>query len=317
MLKVSASTATPTDLIAHDEFDQTEGNLDAPKALPFGGNWAEASKTGENGFKVISAVHNAQRAKVSDASLVAGCYALAGTEEPTTAKVSIDTVTSNGLNTEEVARRGVFLRYTDTNNWLMAALQSLDPFHQLLVVVKRVSGTTAILGSSLVNIYMTTQVRVALQAGADGSWSAWAYRTSEAEQSPRLTGRDAVLATGEALAKGKAGFYDAQTSATACIRYYDNFTLFTGVANDAAVFAGQSAEVRSDRVEREDSGGTLWVPRYGYKGSYFKPPPARREARTLRTIVKLSRGPGDADPAIDDVSFRIYWQARGLVLPEG
>jgi hypothetical protein len=119
------------------------------------------------------------------------------------------------------------------------------------------------------------------------------------------------------LQKGKIGLLDYHEKATALTRTYDDFFAFVPVF-DAAVFSKKSADVRSDRMLRQDSGGTLWVPRTDYKGTYFKPPPARREGRSVRTIVKLSRGNTDLmpDPSIDDASFKIYWQSRGLVLPE-
>src|SRR6476620_8309697 len=130
----------PNKLLAYDTILQTEGNLDAPKALPLGGNWAEAGKTGAEGFKVIGADDNVQRAKVSDANLQAGSYAIAGSEEPTTSRASVDVKASTAVIGEpEPFRRGVFLRYKDTNNWLMAVLSTFDRVY-VLQLIKRVGG---------------------------------------------------------------------------------------------------------------------------------------------------------------------------------
>lgn len=318
-LKISPSSATPTTLIAHDEFDQTEGAL-AAKTLPLGGTWSGAGDTDD--FSIIAAEHVARRAAISDANINTGRYALAGAEEPTNSKVSVTVSSTYDVfyGAGEHFRQGVLLRYVDTNNWLAAYLGDATPGKQLrLFVAKRVAGTVTVLGSVELagkTDSAITPTTVSLQAGADGSWQAWA---GTSDGPPLLSGQDAVLATGGTLQKGKGGIYDVLTSGgTTRTRTFDNFTLFTGIANDAALYASQSLEIRADRVLREDSSGTLMVIRTDYKGSYFRPPPARREARSVRTIVKLARGNIDsgADSAIDDVSYRLYWQPRGLVLAE-
>lgn len=78
------------------------------------------------------------------------------------------------------------------------------------------------------------------------------------------------------------------------------------------MFAGQSIEIRHDRVQREDSGGTLWQPLSSYTGSYLRVPPAGAESRSARFIAKPLYHPATdgiwRDDRIDDLSGRLtYW----------
>lgn len=316
--KIEPSSGTPTTLSAHDEFDQSEGTLSG-KTLPLGGTWSGAGDAVD--FKVvpppIGTNQRLQRIEVSDADLNTGRYAIAGSAEPTTVQVSASVVA--GVVTAEKMRLGILARYSSTENWVMAVVTASfvvigNPI-LTLSVIKRVAGTVTVLGEAKgASATSLASTAITLFVGANGSWKA----TAAGGLSTAIEGQDAALASSGALEKGKSGIYDAWTSASANTRNLDNFTVFTSSVSDAAVFASKKAEVRWDRYQREDSGGTLWVPRADYKGSYFRPPPARREGRSNRTIVKLSRYNTDTmqDAAIDDAAFRIFWQARGLLLPE-
>ena len=310
-LKVEPSSATPTTLSAHDEFDQTAGVLTA-KVAAGGGTWAGAGSA--NDFSVNATTHKAERTAVSDADLNTGRYGILGTTESTTVQVSA-TVTASLLSASKV-RLGVFARYSSAENWVMAVVTAVGGGGtQVLSVVKRVAGTVTVLGEAKgTNSGSLAATTITFTVAANGSWKA----TSTGGLAKTLEGQDAAFASAGALEKGKSGIYDAWASATANTRTLDNLSVFTSSTNDAALYASKKAEVRWDRYQREDSGGTLLVPRSDYKGSYFRPPPARREARSLRTIVKLSRYNVDTmqDAAIDDAAFRIFWQARGLLLPE-
>jgi hypothetical protein len=344
-LKIEPTTALPTTIAAHDEFEQGAGNLEG-KTLPSGQTWAEFSKTGENGFKV-NASKWAERAKVSDADLNSGCYAFVGTTKfiNTYLGVSVeaDEYTGTKLRLGLIARA---LAVEPEKNCVFCVVeQELDSeFHlrNFLRVIKRIGGTNTTLESAAIGgksleeglLGSDWPFRITFQVNTRGQWQALAYKTTgkagalrglggatftpSAAPSGRIEGQDSSLAAGGTLAEGKVGIYDAWSSAGVNTRVVDDFVAFEGAPSDAAVFASKKAEIRWDRYQREDSGGTLLVPRTDYKGGYFRPPPARREARSLRTIVKLSRYNIDtmADAAIDDAAFRIFWQARGLLLPE-
>jgi hypothetical protein len=313
-LKVEPSVSSLTTVSAHDEFNQTAGNLDVPKALPVGGNWSEAGKVGAEGWKVNAGLHKAERAVVSDPT-PSGSYAIAGTTSAANQQVSA-LFSSTALPAVE-SQLGVLGRYVSTTNWFKAVLRAESmggPFAVTLNVYKEVGGVLAAPIPSSVRVLegvtSFANLAVTLTIFSSGVW--------RAESGGKLLeGYEPDLATGGALAAGKAGIFDEWNSPTACVRTADNFSLYTGTA-DAAVYASRSAEIRASAVFRQDVTGAVVSPRTDYKGAYFRPPPARREARALRTIVKLSRGNIDTlpDVAIDDASFKILSQSRGLVLPE-
>jgi hypothetical protein len=89
--------------------------------------------------------------------------------------------------------------------------------------------------------------------------------------------------------------------------------------------ASGSVQVRYDGALASVSGGYLSPLDY-YEGDYLLVPPAGLEARTLRVIVKLARGDTGlgaptgtsemfSDPGIDDLSARLYYTPRYLVVP--
>jgi len=91
----------------------------------------------------------------------------------------------------------------------------------------------------------------------------------------------------------------------------------------ASIPASGTTHVRHDSVLITYSGGGGYLTAAsGYEGDYLRIPPAGAEARTLRVVVKLSRGggtPGDGitlDAGTDDVSARLFYTPRYLVVPE-
>lgn len=108
---------------------------------------------------------------------------------------------------------------------------------------------------------------------------------------------------------GAIGIADAFASAYAgaCTRSYEDFIAYVPLS-DAVIFAGQSMQVWHDRVIREDSTGTLWVP-VAAEGDYLSIPPTRREKRTVRVAILASRNDPlkDDDPGLgDDKSAQVF-----------
>lgn len=308
-LKVTPTLATPTSMSGHDEFDEEGGGALSGKVAPVGGTWSEAGHAGT--FNLDSTLHYVTRTAVSDKE-GEGRVAILGTAEYTDIVVGAD-IYVPGDPTGGNAQYGVVARYSSITKGLYAwfnAFNAKEPNNWGVA-------TGGFFGNRIKEGYFSTyqvhdqlnQIRLVVTAA--GNWQFWFNGVMLG------SGFDARLATGGELAKGKVGIYDQHPQPGANTRRYDNFVAFPP-ALDAAVFSKQSAEIRADRVQREDASGTLWVPRYDYKGSHFRPPPARRESRSIRSIVKLSRGNIDsmADSAIDDASFKVFWQARGLAMPE-
>jgi hypothetical protein len=184
-------------------------------------------------------------------------------------------------------------------------------------VSKVVAGVGTTLGIFATPYYAPATWRtLQLYVDANGNWAAWFGTRGALTFEPLLAGQDSVLATAGALATGKPAFYEAWPTTYVVTRYYDNFAAWVPTA-DAAMFPGQSVELRSDQVNREDNLGVLWQRPSSYEGDYPVIPPAGAEARSVRVIVKACRNDPTimADAAIDDISYRMTVTPRYLVLP--
>lgn len=315
-LKISPSLTVPSSIQAHDEFDQGGGGALAAKVAPTGGTWAEAGSA-KGTFTVDSTNHYITRSALSDSEglgLAEGRYGLLGTTEYTDIVVGADLFIPGPPNTGGGGGKrefGIVARYGGALEPIAGVVAPSESGPDVWRV-KRPPFTGGEFGRGDMPFSIDNQwIQLRLAVSSAGRWEFWCNGLLLG------SGNAEVLATGGELAKGKIGIYDQYPSAVALTRYYDNFIAFPP-AFDVAVFSKQSAEVRADRMQRKDATGALWLPRKDYKGSYFTLPPSRRESRSARTIVKLSRGNTDtmADSAIDDASFKIFWQPRGLVLPE-
>jgi hypothetical protein len=280
-------------LLAYDDFNQSAGNLDAPKALPFGGNWSEAVKTGASGFVINESTHAAQRTALSDSGLNAGCYAIAGTNNYTSCQVSASV--SAGTLEFEQTRIGVIARYSSTEKWLMAVLMNKEDEIKkengtYLVVLKRTGAAAGTeLGRVLAPKAYTPDSLVTLTALADGTWSA----TVDLGLGGPLTvsGQDADLATGGTLASGKPGFYDVRLSSIAVTRKVDNFNVVAVAEAGRVCFASKRAEVRWDETERQDATGSYYGEPSSYRGGRFFVP-----VGNSRLALKMRRNDVDLEP---------------------
>ena len=292
-----ASVSTSAAFAARDEFNQ-EGTGETANleglSLELGGSWSEVSKTGSSGFKVNGTSKRAERTANGDASLHAGCYALAGTTEHTAFQVQADIelqLSPTFLNENNEWRDGVFGRYSSTENWIMATLSKDSSAHgTLLSVVKREAGTETVLGSKTTGLSVGAKQRVVLLVTGAGSWSAYAYSASAAQPgAPLLTGTDPALATGGSLAKGKIGIYDALVPVETGDRNFDNFLAFAP-EQDAVIFGDKSARLTSKGMfrESEDGKGYGWI---AYPGSDLpRLPVSGPEERPVEIALKPSRG---------------------------
>ncbi len=325
---VAPRVITPTAFAARDEFDQSAGALTG-KTLPVGGTWVGSGDADD--FTVDTTNHLAERSPALDDSAgvfgalaASGRFLVAGTSTFTDLVVQVAARSFDQHGGSPSSWQCVLARYVDTNNWLIFGRRHASTGENRLVLIKRVAGTVTTIASwdmrSIWGVYFDHSVpdpfkTVRLQVSAQGRWLAWAGESSET-----LTfvggGQDAALATGGALASGKCGIYDEnQDVATTEAHHYDDFLAFVPPA-DAAIFASQSLEIRHNAVEREDSSGVL-LAKVAYEGDYLQVPPAGREGRTARFIVKACRNDPQTmpDSAIDDLSGRLTYTPRHLVLP--
>lgn len=295
---------TPTSFGARDEFDQTAGAL-AAKTLPVGGTWSGAGDADD--FNVEATAHIARRAAVSDVAST-GRQVLAGTGTYTgvvaQADMAFDTTAASG-----VTRQGLIVRWVDASNFAYATISRDHLIGVTSIDLRqRVAGVTSVL-ASIIEVFSTSRwYTLRVTTDASGRW--W---LSSAEQGTTLqpigNGQAAILATAGTLASGRVGLYDENTSTVPINRDYDNFAAWAHVG-DAAVFAGQSMEVRHNQIIREDATGTIWQKVSDSTGSYLRLPPAGLEGHSLRLIAKPLYHPEDIegvrlDDRLDDISGRL------------
>lgn len=279
--------STPSVLAGADEFNQAAANLDAAAAARIGGSWSEASKTGANGYQTTGT--EATRTTTNDADLNSGCYAVLGSSVASCG-VLADVQWSNATaTTTPTSRHGVLARYSNTSNWLMAVLEPAG-FSARLVLYKRVGGTVTQIDATPQNGYLGalgTYYRIMLLVDAAGNYTV-SVGLPGSTLTTLLSGSDPDLATGGALASGKAGIYDAWSQPSGNTRAVDNFASWAPDP-DAAIYSGRALEFRSDDTLRQDSGGTgVYARPQIARGARFFIPQAG-SGRVTRIVVKAAR----------------------------
>jgi hypothetical protein len=292
----------PTQLLAYDYFEQAEANLDAPVAMPLGGNWAETNKTGANGFKVIAASDLARRTAVSDTTLNSGCFAQAGSTAYTTFSATL-TVKSGtqlrGSTAGSESRVGLLGRYVSTEKWLIAVLGFIGGEMPVFSVIKSVPGTVTVIATQTLNLAhklsgsgaraLRDDTPMKLWAAANGSWAAECGDV-------KLSGQDDDLATGGTLATGKVGLYDAMTSASSATRDVDDFYLMATDPPGVVCYSGKRIEFRSDGVERQDASGSYYGPPSMVRGGNLYLAPAGDSGRINRIAIRMRRNDIETEP---------------------
>lgn len=313
--RAADAVSEPTTLLGYDAFNQEAGVL-AAKTADIGGVWAGFGSA--NDFSVVAGTsHWAQRTALSDASNT-GRYEILGAQVYTdvAARVRVESL----LNPSTAASwMGLVLRWIDINNWfrLLFVPGAIYKGQTIwyLIAQKRVLGTVTnygtfgkVTGGGIKEASYGVPVAGLVEAiiTADGTWKVGVdgviYKT----------GSDAALGPAGALKEGKVGIIDEQLGATADTRIFDNFEAWVPVV-DRAMFPNRQLEIDSDRARREDSAGATWG-EAPYEGDYLLVPPAGREKRVSRLIVKGSRHP-EADQGIDDIRARLYVTPRYLIAP--
>lgn len=292
---------------ARDEFNQTAGTLNA-KTAAVGGAWA--STTGPTGdFSVESTGHTVTRATTADGSqrvALSGVAAFAAQAAQIDFKTSVLPTTANNV------AQGLVLRWTDTSNYLNVDVEmssTSGPFLRVSQIVAA-SGTTLGFQSVpyLANTWYTLRALVTT-AGVIAVW--YGPRGSVLSPIPCVPLGSGVLTT------GKVGFQDGWGGAAAMTRSYDNFAAW--VPNfDAAIFASRTAQLTTQGVLRQDSGGTAYGPASKRIGDLPRIPPSGLESRSVEVFLKASRGDFDQlpDSGIDNISAQVFYRPSWLTAPD-
>lgn len=305
--------------LGYDSLALTFGTALAARVATIGGTWGGGGDVDDFKGSGIS-VGRLAPGGVSDVAGV-GRYAWLSETKYTSsaARVNISTPASWSEMTGKLFG-GTFLRYVDTNNWVMAVMtvgneDGKGKIAWLLQVYKKVAGTKTLIGSTILRYaYIGEPLSNILVTFACVS-TVWAVEVYEPYSgiTVKLSGSDAVLGT--TLKEGRLGIYHENQVASVGEggpMYLNAFTAWEPTL-DEAVFASRQLEVRSDRARRQDASGVTWGD-VSYEGNYLRVLPAGPDKVPTRFIVKLSRDP-DADEGIDDLAATLFVQPRYLVAP--
>lgn len=317
----------PTAYVAEDHFTSTTaGNALNARVAPTGGTWATSGDATDLAFDddvlVDGAGEHIKRTAVSGTN---GRFAILGSTNYINTLVETLVYYTGGGGASWQLDQGVIARWTDSSNYLRVGFQRLFLGSQLnsLAIEAIVGGVTTTVASVNFSGFSTSSRwwKVRLTVTSSGMATASVIADVNSIGFPvgaviaTCSGSSSALATGGTLATGKPGIWDRSMTASATTRYYDDFIAAT-ITPDAAAFGNQSIEIRHDRAQREDSGGTLWVRPSSYLGDYLLVPPSGAETRTTRMVVKMSRGnPAQLDSSIDDLSARLFVTPRYLAPP--
>lgn len=314
-----SSLVTTEGLVVHsarDEFRQSSGNL-AGKTASVGGTWAGAGVATD--FTVDDTTHVAKRTATSDTGLRLERLGAALTDTAVRADFRFSAAADGFVSL------GLLARYVDANNYLTVTLTTPVNGISYLHLEKRVAGSSTEIarnpptwsttpGSALPGLKSTNAwYSMLLMVDAAGHVSVFATARGSGFSEPLLVAEDSSLATGGALASGRAGLVDSNTSATACERSYDSFAAWVPTG-DPVINANRTVELRHDGVFREAVDGGSYGPASPPIGTLPRLPPAGLEDRTVQVFLKASRGDFGrfADTGVDDTSARVYYRPSWL-----
>jgi hypothetical protein len=313
----SSAAASYTNTVS-DSFNQTAGNLSV-KAADSGQNWDGFGDADD--WTIDTANDFAQRTAVSDADTATGRFVLL--DSPTAAiNVSARATFSFTNGTSGGSRLGVVVRWTDISNYLLVYL---NPDNRSLWLEKRVAGVTTQVASKTGVLKGSGSLpevdfghRIYVEVDADGNYGC-SYSYTGLGKTAQFSGNDSVLATGGALASGKVGMYDANSTATANTRKADAFIAdHGGQAADAVMYAGQSCILSTEGAFREDIGGVAWS-RCGKVLGNLPRLPTTTDGRSVEVLMKASRSALDEeipDSATDDISAQGFYRPSYMFVPE-
>lgn len=303
IVNATTTLAAPTVFAARDEFNQTAGAL-AGKVAPVGGTWAKFGAGAD--WQVDASGHSIWRS----ATLTGSDYeTLPAAQSAGIVQVDFFISPTPGSPIPAgttVGVVGLFNTGTQAN-----VVAHVDPNAGYLYLEETSGISRGVAKEVLPATWYTLRLYYSSTTKHYMAWLVPYQRTD-------LMGMPDIDATGTATPGGTSvGIYDQSTGASAVTRYFDNFVA-AAATPDAAIYAGgRSMAIDSDRAERSDSAGVYWNRVASYEGNYLQVPPAGKENRVCRFIMKGSRNLRVllGDNGIDDLSARLMITPRYLVLP--
>lgn len=337
LLRVSSPVVEGlTTFSARDNFDShaTGANL-TTKTAPVGGAWTGGGDANDFQTSTPGAPYSPAiaRADLSDTAPRIDWLPVSMTDIVVQADVDPGTLgVYGGITSQEGVDMAGVGAAVDASNFVSLSIKARNS-ERALEVAKTIAGSKTVLASMSLEgrIVSNGYYRLRLQVDAAGRW--WAYFVQSGGSSgggvvvtapnivPSLvmSGQDDSLATGGTLATRKPAVVDycsQNASGSLPVRRYDNFLGWVSTS-DAAVFASQSAELRTDGMFREDVSGSAYGPVSWVEGQLPRLPVSGIEGRTIEGMFKLSRGDFATFPdgGIDDASVKLFWRPCWLQAP--
>ncbi len=279
-------------VVGRDEFDGiTPAAVLNARVAPLGGTWATSGATtdfvGSAGIGSLS--DTVSRSTINDTGV--GRFAVLSTSY-TNVEVAVDAMLS-AVPGPGITGFGVVARYVNATNYLRFIVD-----HGTMFIIKNIAGTESnvAFGQSAAGVEALVTWRVRLVVFAGGRGIASVIDVASGRVMASVEFYDATLATGGALATGKAGVVDFNNFTSVVTRHYDNVYIATPPAEPVAIHSGRLIEVRHDATERQNAAGTVYGKPKSYTGGRAFVPAAGSEARASRVWCKARRNDIDVTP---------------------
>lgn len=325
--------------LGRDTFDNhTAGSLPG-KTADYGGTWSEAGDTDD--FTVNTTNGWVERTATSDANINTGQYARLGSGTAAYIAISANIHVPLRGDAGAVLRLGLFARYVDTNNWLMAVYdaESGGSSTYRIKILKRISGTVTTLAQTGTLSADGIWKRLAMTVNTNGDVVVYQSTGSggtvaNAEDSPLVAvlsvSADSHLAAGGTLDDGGYGIYDAYTSSTtrnspsARVTRFDNVIVDTVGSDqpeqDAVIYADGTLTLSTDGAERLGTGSpATGEPVARVQGALPRIPVSGLEERPVELFLRTSTGDIDQltdDIAEPDITAQVFYRPTYLFLPD-
>lgn len=290
----------------------TAGNNLNGRTATLGGIWATSGVATDFQFADLFGGEQLVRATMSEATRR---YAILGTVSYTDVRVQ-QLQYMGRVETAGVVDQGIVARWTDASNHARAYIERLfSPSGWLLKIDLVVAGVVTSLASLDVEGVVVAGKTHGLRVTAYASGRVIAEILDQAGSAvlETLESSSTVLATAGALASGKSGLFDMNTTTTAVSRQYDEFSSSVPPAEPVVVYSGRNMQIRYDDTIRQDSTGTYVGRPPSYRGSRFVIPPG-----TSRVLAKARRTDIEAavdTNTLDSTQIQVVATPRGLAVP--
>ena len=288
-------------LTASDDFSTLSGTLNGGTVgYTSSGTvtWSTSGATGD--FSLDTTNDWLIRNQGSDTNANSGRYARVGVQ--TLAGIDISAkVFAPGVDT---SHNGLFVRWTDANNWLMARYRTIQTGYftsqKQLQLFKRVAGTVTTLATYGVDVGFSDITSGPIVTGMNSlniqvDTSGRVLVSSNGETVISVT--DSDLATGGTLATGGYGIYHANTGTANTNDKWDDLSV-RGVTSatlvNPALYSSRTLNLTHQEALSASSAGTVNNPTPITEGNYLRLRPATRNSDTSRIVVRARREDVDA-----------------------